>query len=237
MRVIFNQPTAKVIEVFLSIQGEGVYAGESHIFVRFHGCNMRCAFCDTPQGEAPPGDSSIRAVIDKITDADKDKKAKAVTITGGEPLLHSHFLRVLLPSLRERVYKIHLDTNGTLPDRLKDVIDLVDIVAMDIKLPSSTKDKHFWEEHLEFLKIAKKREVFIKTVITNETHEADIERAVKLVEALDRNIPFILQPASESGEFKGVPDNARLLECQKKARSRLKDVRIIPQLHKIRGVR
>ena len=236
MKVIFKQPTAKVTEVFLSIQGEGVYAGEPHIFVRFHGCNMRCAFCDTPQGETPE-DSSIRAVVDKITDADKDKKAKAVTITGGEPLLHPHFLRVLLPPLRERAYKIHLDTNGTLPDRLKDVIDLVDIVAMDIKLPSSTKDKHFWEEHIEFLKIAKTKEVFIKLVVTSETHEADMERAVKLVEALDMTIPFILQPASEFGEFNGVPDNAKLLEWQKKAQSRLKDVRVIPQLHKIIGVK
>lgn len=236
MKIIFKQPTAKVTEVFLSIQGEGVYAGEPQIFVRFHGCNMRCAFCDTPQGEAP-GDSSIRAIVDKISKTNKDKKTKAVAITGGEPLLHSHFLKVLLPALRERGYKIHLDTNGTLPDRLKEVIDLVDTVAMDIKLPSSTKDRHFWEEHLEFLKIAKTKEVFIKTVVTNETHEADIERAVKLVEALDINIPFILQPASESGEFKGVPENARLLEWQKKALSRLKDIRVIPQLHKNRGIR
>lgn len=236
MKVIFKHPTAKVTEIFLSIQGEGVYAGEPHIFVRLHGCNMRCVFCDTPQGEMPE-DSSIRAVVDKIINVDKDKKAKVVTITGGEPLLHSHFLRVLLPPLRERAYKIHLDTNGTLPDKLKDVIDLVDIVAMDIKLPSSTKDKHFWEEHTEFLKIAKTKEVFIKIVVTSGTHEADIERAIELVEAIDISIPFILQPASEFGEFQDVPDNAKLLEWQKKAQSRLKDVRIMPQLHKIRGVR
>jgi 7-carboxy-7-deazaguanine synthase len=74
MKIVFKQPTAKITEVFLSIQGEGVHAGDEHIFVRFHGCNMRCTFCDTPQPEAP-GDSSIRSVVDKIIDANPQKKA------------------------------------------------------------------------------------------------------------------------------------------------------------------
>jgi len=236
MKIILKHPKARVTEVFLSIQGEGIYAGEPHIFVRFHGCNMRCTFCDTPQGEVPE-DSSIRSVVDKIFDADKDKKVKAVTITGGEPLLHSNFLKVLLPPLRDKGYKIHLDTNGTLPDKLKEIVDSVDVIAMDIKLPSSTKDKDFWEEHREFLKAAKSKEVFVKMVITDETREADIEKAISLVEAVDKNIPFILQPASAFGEFKGIPDSARLLDWQQKGEVRLKDVRIIPQLHKIKDVR
>ncbi len=236
MKIIFKQPSAKVTEVFLSIQGEGVYAGEDHVFVRFHGCNLRCAFCDTPQPEAPE-ESSIRAVVDKIFDADKGKKAKSVTITGGEPLLHTQFLKVLLPALRERGYKIHLDTNGTLPDKAKEVIGLVDIIAMDIKLPSSTRNRHFWEEHLEFLRAVRAKEVFIKMVITDETHDADIEKAIELIESVDKNIPLILQPASAFGDFKGVPDNAKLLDWQKRAREKLKDVRIIPQLHKIKGIR
>jgi organic radical activating enzyme len=236
MKVVFKQPTAKVTEVFLSVQGEGIYAGEPHIFVRFHGCNMRCAFCDTPQPVAPE-ESSIRAIVDKIFDANSGNKAGAITITGGEPLLHSHFLKCLLPPLREKGYKIHLDTNGTMPDKLNDVIGAVDIVAMDIKLPSSTKDKHFWEEHLACLKTAKSKEVFVKMVITSETHESDIDKAVELIESVDKFIPLILQPASEFGEFKGKPDNAKILEWQKRAQEKLRDVRVIPQLHKIKGVK
>ena len=236
MKIIFKQPTAKVTEVFLSIQGEGVYAGEDHVFVRFHGCNLRCAFCDTPQPEAPE-ESSIRAVVDKIFDADKNKKAKAVTITGGEPLLHTQFLKILLPALRERGYKIHLDTNGTLPDKAKEIVDLVDVIAMDIKLPSSTRNRHFWEEHLEFLRAAREKEVFIKMVITDETHDADIEKAIAIIETVDRSIPLILQPASAFGDFKGVPENAKLIDWQKRALAKLKDVRIIPQLHKIKGIK
>ena len=152
-------------------------------------------------------------------------------------MLHTQFLKVLLPALRERGYKIHLDTNGTLPDKAKEVIGLVDIIAMDIKLPSSTRNRHFWEEHLEFLRAVRAKEVFIKMVITDETHDADIEKAIELIESVDKNIPLILQPASAFGDFKGVPDNAKLLDWQKRAREKLKDVRIIPQLHKIKGIR
>ena len=42
-----NQSTAKIREIFTSIQGEGPYMGEKHAFVRFCRCNLNCEFCDT----------------------------------------------------------------------------------------------------------------------------------------------------------------------------------------------
>src|SRR6185436_20021313 len=47
--------TAKIMEVFRSIQGEGPYAGAAQVFVRFFECNMHCVWCDTP---ASIGDTS-----------------------------------------------------------------------------------------------------------------------------------------------------------------------------------
>lgn len=236
MKILLKQPTAKVSEVFLSVQGEGVYAGEPHIFVRFHGCNMRCAFCDTPQNDVAE-ESSLHSVIDKILDLNKEKKTGTISVTGGEPLLHSGFLKILLSHLRDHGYKVHLDTNGTLPDKLKEIIDLIDVVAMDIKLPSSTRDKEFWREHREFLETAKSKRAFVKMVITGETTEDDINKAVDLIESIDKNIPLILQPVSKVKDFDKVPENAVLIKWQKSALGRLKDVRIIPQLHKIQGLR
>jgi len=236
MKAVFKFPAAKVTEVFLSVQGEGIYAGEPHIFVRFYGCNMKCEFCDTSQYEIPM-DLPLTKLIYEISAADKDKKAAAVAITGGEPLLHSDFLKCMLPVLRRRGYRIYLDTNGTLPEKLQELIDAVDIIAMDIKLPSSTGYRDLWKEHLEFLKIAKAKEVFTKTVVTGRTDEADMDKTIDLIETVDRRIPLILQPASEFGEFKAVADHNTLLQWQKKARERLGDVRIIPQLHKIEGIR
>lgn len=236
MKILSKQPTAKVSEVFFSLQGEGVYAGEPQIFVRFHGCNMRCAFCDTPH-DTPQEETSLKSVIDKIIALNKDKKAGTVCVTGGEPLLHSSFLKILLSRLSGYGCKVHLDTNGTLPDKLKEIIDLVDVVAMDIKLPSSTRDKEFWKEHREFLETAKPKMAFVKMVITGETTEADIAKAVDLIESIDKNMPLILQPVSKVRDFDKTTENAFLLKWQKAALMKLKDVRIIPQLHKIQGIR
>jgi organic radical activating enzyme len=236
MRVIKKHPTARISEIFSSIQGEGIYAGEPHIFVRFHGCNMNCVYCDTPS-DGTPEETTLRSVIDKVLDLNKNNSIRAISLTGGEPLLYSNFIKILIPNLREKGYVFHLDTNGALPDRLKEVIDFVDVVAMDIKPPSATRDRPLWDEHREFLIIANSKDVFIKVVITGKTHWDDFNKAVELVASVDKNIPFILQPASPFKDFNPVPENKILLKWQKAANSKLKDVRIIPQLHKTWGVK
>ena len=235
MRILKKPLTARISEIFSSIQGEGIYAGEPQIFVRFHGCNMKCVYCDTPS-EAIPEEITLRSAIDKILYSNKSR-VRTISLTGGEPLLHSDYLKALIPNLREKGYRIHLDTNGTLPDKLKEIIDFVDVVAMDIKLPSSTDDKPLWGEHREFLSISRSKDVFVKVVITSQTQESDFNRAVDLVESIDRSIPFILQPASPFRNFNTVPKTSVLIEWQRSAASKLRDVRIIPQLHKIWGLR
>lgn len=236
MRILTKLPTARISEIFSSMQGEGVYAGEPQIFVRFHGCNLSCIYCDTPS-EGISEEKSLRSVLNKISDSNKDMLIRTVSLTGGEPLLYSNFLNILIPNLREKGYKIHLDTNGALPDKLKEVIDFVDVVAMDIKLPSATGDRPLWDEHREFLVISRLKDVFVKVVITSQTQESDFNKAVDLVEGIDHSIPFILQPASQFEDFNAVPKTSVLIKWQRSAASKLRDVRIIPQLHKIWGMR
>jgi len=236
MKTLLTQITARTMEVFSSIQGEGIYAGQPQVFVRFYGCNMNCAYCDTPS-EGIAQETTVKSVMDAVSDSNRDKSIRTVSLTGGEPLLYSNYLKILIPNLRRQGYKIYLDTNGTLPNELKEIIDLVDIVAMDVKLPSSTCDKSFWAEHKEFLMIAKPKDLFVKAVITSRTYEGDFLKAVELVESVDCDIPFVLQPASRFRDFKDVPEIATLIKWQKAANSRLRDVRIIPQVHKIWGLR
>lgn len=97
------------------------------------GCNFRCPFCHN---------SSLvmggAASIDESEVFDYLKKRKglvdAVCITGGEPTLHKD-LPAFITQLKALGYKIKLDTNGTNPAMLKELIDakLIDYVAMDIK--------------------------------------------------------------------------------------------------------
>jgi organic radical activating enzyme len=130
--------------------------------------------------------------------------------------------------------KIYLDTNGTLHDALAEMIKDIDIIAMDIKLPSSTQQKEFWREHKEFLKIAKRREVFVKVVISLNTKAEEVLKAAKLVAAIDPEILFILQP-NYLDMKKGIIEEC--LGHQKSCAKILKDVRILPQVHKFMKLR
>jgi len=93
-----------VVEVFSSIQGEGLYTGAPANFIRLAGCNLSCAFCDTDKEAKEKLDSE--AICQKL-----NADIKTVVITGGEPTIHD--LTELVRALRDRGYRIHLETNGT----------------------------------------------------------------------------------------------------------------------------
>lgn len=220
---------AKIIEIFSSIQGEGLYVGQEQTFVRFYGCNLSCKFCDERHNRNFM-ECTASEVIDKVIDAGKS----VVSITGGEPLMQSDFLKEILPSLREKNLKIYLETNGTLDDKLLDVLELVDIISMDFKLPSSTGIESLWQEHERFLKIAMEKELFVKSVITPQTSISDIKTAAYIVSELNEDIPFILQPVSYNNKIK----NIELLPAFfQEVKETLNNVRVIPQIHKIMGMK
>jgi len=219
----------KVFELFESIQGEGIYQGIRQVFVRFYGCNLNhCRFCDTTL----EGYKEFRAE-DLVKEINSYQKPfHSVSLTGGEPLLQKDFLKELLVLLKQRGLRTYLETNGILASELSELIDEVDIIAMDVKLPSSTGLGSFWPEHKRFLEVACGKDAFIKTVICNSTREEDIHRALEIIS--DFNLPLVLQPNSfELGE--ALRDKLR--EFQKICLGSLSDVRIIPQLHKLIGVR
>ena len=109
-------------------------------------------------------------------------------------MVQKDFIKELLPQLKNAGVRSYLETNGVLPSALADVIDGIDIISMDLKLPSSTQCQSFWDEHLEFLKIASQKDVFVKAVISSETHREDILKAVDVVAQVDPTIMFVLQP-------------------------------------------
>jgi len=222
---------AKILEVFDSIQGEGLYAGAKQVFVRFFECNMHCSWCDTPHSI---GDGKREFVEREIHDVFADIQkywpgCHSVSLTGGEPLLQADFIRELLPLMKKNKMTSYLETNGVLPDELGKVIEDIDIVSMDIKLPSSTECQSYWKEHEAFLKIAKQREVFVKNVISSKTDKADIIKSINLVAGIDPNILFILQP--NYFEMKNGVIN-KCLEFQSECVKKLNNVRILPQIHK-----
>ena len=197
---------------------------------------MHCVWCDTPgsigDGKREYKNLNLKDVLAQVNELYDN--AHSISITGGEPLLQKEFVRDLCHALHREGKKVYLDTNGTLPDALAETIKDIDIIAMDIKLPSSTRQKAFWTEHKEFLKIALRKEVFVKVVIALNTDAQEILKAAKLVAAIDPEILFILQP-NYLDMKKGIIEEC--LGHQKSCAKILKDVRILPQVHKFMKLR
>lgn len=239
-------------EVFASFQGEGPYIGYKQVFVRFSACNLNCEYCDTEAArsfspdfkiEKEPGTQhftkqlnpiNTNALIDLIKEIDKPKgSSHSISLTGGEPLLQVDFLKEFLPLLKKEKYKVYLDTNGTLPKQLEEIIGDVDIIAMDIKLPSATKENNYANEHQKFLEIAYLKEVFVKIVFTKESKPMEIDAAAQLIANIDPNIQAVLQPVTPHGKIKHRPHTDQIFSFFNMAKRRLNNVRLIPQTHKL----
>src|ERR1700730_18002119 len=97
--VVTVELESPILDIFSSRQGEGICVGDPHIFVRFGGCNVACDYCDTPEsipaGSGRPQD--VHGVLEQITALDQGRRATAVSLTGGEPLLQVGFLERLIP--------------------------------------------------------------------------------------------------------------------------------------------
>ena len=240
---------ANLIEIFSSYQGEGPYVGQPMTFLRFQDCALSCLYCDTPASfekhprfrvETPPRSRSFEPIDNPIDGPALTRLLESfddpfLTLTGGEPLQHADFLQGWLPELPRR-FKVLLETNGVLPAALAKVLPWIDVVSMDLKLPSVTGMRAYWKEHGEFLKLARGKEVYVKLVVSQPTDLGEWREAVALVETEAPEIPFILQPVTPFGPVREEIRPERLQELFELSSRRLKDVRVIPQVHPRLGI-
>ncbi len=216
----------KINDIFESVQGEGIYLGEEQLFVRLFGCNLDCKFCDTKiNGFKEYEPQQLLEEINAYHDT-----YHSVSFTGGEPLLQKDFLKEAMVLTKRAGYKNYLETNGILYQELEAVIDLVDFIAMDIKLPSSTGQRDFWQEHRAFLKVASRKEVFLKVVVCHTTEEKDFRLMLDLIKEINSALILVLQPNSydEDEHLRKKMDNFREI-CSREGIIGC----IIPQIHKI----
>jgi len=251
-----SNPVAQICEIFNSIQGEGLYVGCRQTFIRFAGCNLTCQYCDTPQALAASGEFKVEItpgaknfkqfnnpvaipqLIDFVSVFEKQKGVNhSISLTGGEPLLQVDFLKEFIPELKKQVsLPIYLETNGVLPDHLSELIEHIDIVAFDLKLPSASGLSSYGKEHKQALETAYLQEVFVKIVFTRESKISEIDEAVSLVASVSSDIALVLQPVTPFGPIKHRPNPDQILAFQAVAKRKLKNVRVIPQVHKVFGL-
>jgi organic radical activating enzyme len=231
---------APIREVFYSIQGEGIYLGVPQVFVRFAGCNLACSYCDLP-ARFEISKTGPEGLLERVVETGRraGDRVHSVAITGGEPMCRPDFLAEFLPRLKSSGYAVYLETNGTLPEALDGLVDLLDYAAVDIKLPSALGGKAFWTEHARFLEACARRvtapRTFAKTVVTGETAFPEIGRAADLLADLDLDIPLVVQPALDRAG--GLPaDRERLWALFQHALRRYRPTRLIPPVHRCLGL-
>lgn len=166
-----------VIEKFLSIDGEGPTAGELATFLRFRGCNLRCAWCDTTysfDGEENYEDCTAQELYQYVCES----PAHNVTLTGGEPLLQPELPELLRLLCANRTLQVHIETNGSIPLRTWMAQFPKAVFVIDFKLPGSGMTDQMVLENLAF---ARPHDVY-KFVVQDH---ADLEYAKDLLEQYD----------------------------------------------------
>ena len=245
------QSAGYVSEIFVSFQGEGLHAGRRQLFLRMGGCHLRCRYCDTPGSlERAQVYRSFRngTVLEAANPVEPDRLAASIqdvlsaagrvdgtAITGGEPLLQADFLSRLLSDYPALPRPVLLETSGTQPERLSMLISQVDIVSMDIKIPSNTAERPFWQEHEQFLRLAGGK-AYVKVLVDDATNPDEVEAAAHLVAQSVVGTPFFLQPITGAAGRVSI-DPRTIARFFDRARLHLADVRVLPQTHKMLGIR
>lgn len=206
-----------VAELFASINGESVRAGEPAVFVRFRGCNLACSYCDTKWANRP--DCPVRMMTaEEIADYADRAGIADVTLTGGEPLLQKE-LDVLISRLTASGHRVELETNGSVSVEALSRLDPRPVFTLDYKLPGSCMESAMLTENYRFLA----KEDSVKFVSGSRE---DLERAAEIIERyrLTEKCSVFISPVF--GKIDPADIVAFLLE------RRMNGVRLQLQLHK-----
>lgn len=206
------RPTLKTIEIFASVQGEGLRQGEPTIFVRLAGCNLRCGFCDTQRAWRGGRERTVEAIVDEVRKLQAAYPTTWVSLTGGEPLAQA--VGPLVLRLHGAGFRVQVETNGTFPPAR-----LADWHSVSPKPPDYALHPGFRRKANE-----------VKLVVCRG-FSLDAIRIVRATVPLP--VPIILQPQSNA---RWSIDRAVGL-LQDGSRAGLQGLRLSVQLHKIYGIK
>jgi 7-carboxy-7-deazaguanine synthase len=207
-----RRPTLKTVEIFSSIQGEGLRQGEPTIFVRLSGCNLKCSFCDTKKAWRRGTERTVDEILAEVRRLQEALPTPWVSITGGEPLVQD--IGLLVARLRGDGFRIQLETNGTRPPAAD-----VDWISVSPKPPD-------YDYHPGFVRAAREVKLVVCRTLTFETVRS-------LRKAFPPAVPVILQ--AQSNAAWSMKKAVKFLD--RASLSGLENLRVSAQLHKIFGWR
>lgn len=206
----------RVVEKFVSINGEGQRAGELALFIRFQGCNLNCTYCDTAwanEEDCPYEEESPQEIVDYacregVTD---------ITLTGGEPLLQEGIDK-LIDLLSKHGFHVEIETNGAV-SLLPFCQKRRPSFTMDYKLPGSGCEKAMVTENFELLT----EKDTVKFVVSSTE---DLQKAEEIATRYD----LVNRCAVYISPVFGSIDPAQMVDFMKQRR--LNGWRLQLQLHK-----
>ena len=208
----------KVVEKFVSINGEGTRAGELAVFIRMKGCNLDCRYCDTKWANEENASCEIMTEED-IRNYIRDTGVKNVTLTGGEPLFRKDMDVLIDYLLQDKDRVVEIETNGSV--NIKEYAEMKNRASftMDYKLGASGMEEKMCLENFAYLD---KRDT-VKFVVGSQE---DLQRAAEIIEkyALIGKVSVYFSPVF--GDIK--PEEIVDFMVQ----NRLNDVRMQLQMHK-----
>ena len=178
------------------------------------GCNLRCIFCHNFDLVEPKKTNIEWSRLEKILRKSRENWIDAVCITGGEPTLHPQ-LKELVIRLKELGFKVKVDTNGSLPEMLRELLPIVDYLAMDYKAPLESYHRFTACSDLKLEKITESKKLIIDwdgeyefrtTVVTGLHTEEDMLTICRELEGARRYVlqSFVPAPGMDAGN--GLPE-------------------------------
>lgn len=206
----------RVVEKFISINGEGLRSGELAVFIRFANCNLRCSYCDTKYSFINP--IYTEESIDEIIEYVKSTGVKNVTLTGGEPLIQNE-IKELMIELSNIGNRIEIETNGSI--NIAPYLNIPNVTfTLDYKLKGSGMEKYM---DLTNYNLLRKNDV-IKFVVSDYD---DLEKTKEIIKKYDliNKANCLISPVWGRIEFEEIVNFLK--------ENKLNDVKMQLQIHKI----
>jgi 7-carboxy-7-deazaguanine synthase len=140
----------KVVEKFVSINGEGPLAGQLAVFIRLQGCNLACSYCDTAWANTENAAFTLMSEYDLYRYI-KETGIKNVTLTGGEPLLQPNIIDLLKLLTSDVDLGVEIETNGSIDITPFTRMDNPPVFTMDYKLPGSLMEASMLVSNFDLL--------------------------------------------------------------------------------------
>lgn len=209
----------KVVEKFVSINGEGKKAGQLAVFIRFFGCNLDCTYCDTKW--ANEKNAKYESMTkEEIFNYIRDTKVKNITLTGGEPLIQKDIKSLIEELIKNEDLYIEIETNGSVS--IKPYINISDRVTftIDYKLSASDMEKNMLLDNYQYIK----SKDTIKFVVANTY---DLGKTNEIILNYLKNVRCGIYISPVYNEIKPADIVTYMIE------NNMNDVNLQLQLHKI----